>query len=327
MTILVTGGAGYIGAVVAWCLTDRGYPVTIVDDMRTGHRPNVPPSARFIEGDLSRPDVLEAAFSDRVEAILHFAALTVVPESIANPVAYYKNNVGVTLALLDKAVQRGVKRVIFSSTAAIYAPSDGVAVSERSTVLPSTPYGWSKHIGEVMLRDVSVTYGIDFGILRYFNVAGADPDMRAGQATPRATHVIKVACQAALGLRSEFPVYGQDYQTPDGTGVRDYIHVHDLAAAHFGALERLLQGSGSMTLNCGYGRGHSVLEIIETVERLTGRKLPVSYQPRRAGDLGSVVADASRIHEVLDWQPRYNDLDSIVGSALAWERKLLADPA
>jgi UDP-glucose 4-epimerase len=324
MTVLVTGGAGYIGSHTVHELVDAGEQVVVLDNLSTGFISALPSPVLPIVGDTG-DQTLVASLIDthHVDAIIHFAASIVVPDSVRDPLGYYRNNTANSRALLETAIKGGVRHVIFSSTAAVYGNPAQVPVSEDAPAVPVSPYGWSKLMTEIMLRDAAAAHGIGHVILRYFNVAGADPKGRTGQSTPEATHLIKVAVQAALGLRERLDVFGTDYPTPDGTCVRDYIHVTDLARAHLAALNHLRHGGESVTLNCGYGRGYSVLEVIEAVKRAAKRDFPVQLAPRRAGDAMSIVASAARIRELLHWSPQFDDLDTIVRHALAWERSLI----
>lgn len=331
MAILVTGGAGYIGSHMVWALLDAGYEVVVLDRLSTGFRWAIPPQVRFYEGSVGDAALLDRIFSENaVEAIIHFAASIVVPESVADPLSYYENNTGNTRALLSAAVKASVPHFVFSSTAAVYGtPDKPDPVLEVAPLRPENPYGQSKLMSEIMLRDTARAHGLKYAVLRYFNVAGADPAGRSGQSTRKATHLIKVACEAALGKREKVDVYGTDYPTPDGTGVRDYIHVSDLVDAHLKALEYLRNGGESLTANCGYGRGYSVLEVLEAVGRVrsepgssNGGPLEVSYGPRRPGDAAFIVADPTLARSALGWTPRHDDLDFIVRTALDWERRL-----
>ena len=325
MTILVTGGAGYIGSHMVHELVDSGESVVVLDNLSTGFRYLIPGEVPFVTGSTGDRDLVgEVIRTHRVTAIIHFAASIVVPDSIADPLGYYRNNTMNTCLLLDAAVAGGVKHFIFSSTAAVYGNPDHVPVREDAPTRPISPYGTSKLMSEIMLHDTVRAHDLRFVILRYFNVAGADPKGRTGQATPAATHLIKVACEAVLGKRAKLDIYGTDYPTPDGTCIRDYIHVSDLARAHSAALAHLRQGGGSATFNCGYGRGASVLEVLAAVRRVSGREFPVEVTGRRPGDPAELVADAGRIRAMLDWRPKYGDLDTIVGHALSWERRLAA---
>ncbi len=323
MTVLVTGGAGYIGSHTVHELVDAGERVVVLDNLSTGFASALPHPLLPIVGDTGDQELVGSVIRDNdVDAIIHFAASIVVPESVRDPLGYYRNNTANSRALIETAVRCGVKHVIFSSTAAVYGNPAQVPVAEDAPLTPVSPYGWSKLMTEVMLRDAGAAHGLGHVILRYFNVAGADPKGRTGQSTPDATHLIKVAVQAALGLRERLDVFGTDYPTPDGTCIRDYIHVTDLARAHRAALGHLRRGGDSMTLNCGYGRGYSVLEVIEAVKRAVGHDLPVRMAERRPGDPMSIVAAASRIRDLLGWTPEFDDLDTIVAHALAWERRL-----
>ncbi|MFN4142672.1 UDP-glucose 4-epimerase GalE [Aestuariivirga sp.] len=323
MTTLVTGGAGYIGSHMVLALTDMGEDVVVLDNLSTGYWWAVSPQARLVEGDIGDEALLERLMAEhRFDAIVHFAGSIVVPDSMRDPLGYYLNNTVKSRMLMAAAVKAGVPRFIFSSTAAVYGNTTSQPVFEDAGPAPISPYGSSKLMTEWMLRDVNAAHGMQYIALRYFNVAGADPQGRIGQSTPRATHLIKVACQTALGQRDHLDVYGTDYPTPDGTCLRDYIHVSDLIQAHIDALSHLRRGGESGIFNCGYGKGYSVLEVIKAVERVNGAALPVQYAPRREGDPAAIVAGASRVREVLGWQPRHENLDFIVETALAWERKL-----
>jgi UDP-glucose 4-epimerase len=325
-TILVTGGAGYIGSHVARQLGERGEEIVTLDNLSTGFRSAV------LHGDLVVGDTGDAQLVSRllrehgVDTVMHFAAHIVVPESVENPLKYYRNNTANTRNLLECCVNAGVKHFIFSSTAAVYGiPAGGVAAEDTPTA-PINPYGWSKLMSEQMLRDVSAASPLRHVALRYFNVAGADPGGRIGQSTPEATHLLKVACEHVVGKREDVSIFGTDFDTRDGTGVRDYIHVEDLAAAHLNAVDYLRAGGGSTTLNCGYGRGFSVREVLDAVTRVAGRPLNVIEGPRRAGDPPELVARAERIRNILGWEPAYSDVDGIVRTALAWERRLAREP-
>lgn len=319
--VLVTGGAGYIGSHVVLALRSAGYKVVVLDDLSTGHRYAVAdPMVRFVEGNVGDPSCLKAVFTDHeIVAVLHFAASMVVSESIQQPLHYYHNNVANSLALIESCVAHGVRAFVFSSTAAVYGNPKRTPVTETCPLMPITPYGRSKLMVEQILADASVAHGLRHIILRYFNAAGADPEGRAGQRTAGATHLIKVACEVALGKRPSMQIFGTDYPTPDGTCLRDFIHVTDLADAHVKALGYLLAGGDSVTLNCGYGRGVSVQAVLETVERISGRPLITHAGPRRSGDPVAVIADSTKIQDLLDWQPRFDDLDQIVAHALAFE--------
>jgi len=323
MTILVTGGAGYIGSHMVHELVDAGEPVVVLDNLSTGFRLLIPGTVPFVAGSAGdRELVAEIIARYRVTAIIHFAASIVVPESVSNPLGYYRNNTMNTCTLLDVAIEAGVKQFIFSSTAAVYGNPEQSPVREDAATLPISPYGTSRLMSEIMLHDAGKAHGLRFVVLRYFNVAGADPKLRTGQSTPAATHVIKVACEAALGKRPKIDVFGTDYPTPDGTCIRDFIHVSDLARAHSAALAHLRRGGASATFNCGYGRGSSVFEVIDAVRRASGRDFPVEISGRRAGDPAALVANVDRIRSILDWRPQFQDLDTIVRHAFAWEKRL-----
>jgi UDP-glucose 4-epimerase len=323
MTILVTGGAGYIGSHMVHELNDAGEPVVVLDNLSTGFRFLVPGKVPFVVGSTGDRELVEETIARyRVDAIIHFAASIVVPDSVADPLSYYANNTMNTCALLDTAIKAGVRQFIFSSTAAVYGNAETVPVREDAPTAPISPYGTSKLMSEIMLHDAGKAHGLCFVVLRYFNVAGADPKLRTGQSTPQATHLIKVACEVALGKRTKIDVFGTDYPTPDGTCVRDYIHVSDLARAHSAALAHLRRGGDSATFNCGYGHGASVFEVIEAVKRASGRNFAVEIAARRPGDPAALVANVSRIRSALDWHPQFENLDTIVGHALAWERRL-----
>ncbi|MBC7951781.1 MAG: UDP-glucose 4-epimerase GalE [Rhodospirillaceae bacterium] len=321
--ILVTGGAGYIGSHVVIDLLEHGWSVVVLDNLRTGLRELLPRNIRFVHGDAGDTELVAGLLqSERCRAVMHFAGSTVVPESVTDPLSYYRNNTAISRNLLAACALSGVKFFIFSSTAAVYGNPETLPVSETTPTLPITPYGRSKLMTEAMLQDIAATSAMRFVALRYFNVAGADPLGRSGQATPNATHLIKVACEVAVGKRPSMAIYGTDYDTPDGTCIRDFIHVSDLASAHVAALDHLTRGGGSQILNCGYGWGISVRQVIETTERLAGRRLDVVNGPRREGDIISMVADGSRLRRVLGWAPRHAQIDTIIGSALDWERRV-----
>ena len=320
--ILVTGGAGYIGSHVVRLLGERGEPLHILDNLSTGLRSAVL-AGKLIEGDTRDTKlVTQLLESRRIDSVFHFAAHIAVPESIADPLKYYLNNSCGTASLLDCCVRTGVKHFIFSSTAAVYGIPPGGMASEDTPTAPINPYGWSKLMSEWMLRDASAAHPLRHVALRYFNVAGADPGGRIGQSTPDATHLIKVACEHVVGKRDSVSIFGTDYDTPDGTGVRDYIHVEDLAEAHLKALDYLRMGGDSATINCGYGTGYSVREVLDMVAAVAGRSLTIHHGPRRAGDPPKLVAQAERIRAILGWRPRHADLEHIVRTALAWERRL-----
>jgi UDP-glucose 4-epimerase len=327
-TILVTGGAGYIGSHTALQLIERGERVVLLDSLYSGFRQAAQAiGAPLVEGSAGDRDlVLRTLREHRIDTAMHFAAHTVVPESVADPLKYYGNNTCATRNLLEACRDHGVRHFVFSSTAAVYGiPAEGRA-SEDTRTAPINPYGASKLMSEWMLRDLSAATALEHVSLRYFNVAGSDPKARIGQSTPNATLLIKVACEAAVGKRPDVAIFGTDYETPDGTGVRDYIHVDDLAKAHLDALDYLRAGGKSITLNCGYGHGYSVREVLDAVQRVARRKLVLREEPRRAGDPPMLVAQADRIRSVLKWTPRLDDLESIVRSSLAWEEKLLREP-
>ncbi len=324
--ILVTGGAGYIGSHVARQLGERGEDLVTLDNLSSGFRSAVL-HGEFVQGDTGDSALLRRLLAAHgIETVMHFAAHIVVPESVADPLKYYRNNTANTRTLLECCVAAGVRNFVFSSTAAVYGiPASGVA-SEDSPTAPINPYGWSKLMSERMLTDVAAVNPMRYVALRYFNVAGADPGGRIGQSTPAATHLIKVACEQATGKRDRVEIYGTDYETPDGTGVRDYIHVEDLAGAHLKALDYLRAGGSSTTLNCGYGEGFSVRQVLDRVAQVAGKPLTIVESPRRAGDPAQLVARADRIRERLGWQPQHQDLGGIVRSAFAWEQRLLRQP-
>ncbi|MBY6127724.1 UDP-glucose 4-epimerase GalE [Qipengyuania aquimaris] len=322
--VLVTGGAGYIGSHAVLALKDAGWPVAVIDNLSTGFAFAVPEGMPLYEGDIADAELLARIFSEQgTRAIMHFAGSIIVPESVEQPLKYYENNTVKSRALIEAAVKGGVEHFIFSSTAATYGVPESSPISEDSPKSPINPYGWSKLMTEQMLADASAAHGFNFCALRYFNVAGADPEARSGQSTAGATHLIKVACEAATGKRDGVSVFGTDYDTPDGTGVRDYIHVSDLASAHVLALEALIgQPDSSLTMNCGYGKGFSVLEVLDAVDRVTNSKIERRMEPRRAGDPAELVSDPSRIRATLPWKPRHDDLGEIITHALQWERRL-----
>ena len=323
-TVLVTGGAGYIGSHAVLALLDGGYRVVVIDNLVTGFRWAVPDGVPFAEGDIENTELVTALVREHnIGAVMHFAGSVVVPESVDNPLKYYHNNSAKSRTLIDAVVKAGVPHFIFSSTAATYGLPDATKITEDMPKQPINPYGMSKLMTEIMLADVAAAHDFNFCALRYFNVAGADPYGRTGQSTAGATHLIKVAVEAALGKRDSVAVFGTDYDTPDGTGVRDYIHVSDLAAAHVLALDRLIADPHTNhIMNCGYGTGFSVLEVLDAVDRVTNRQIKRVMQDRRAGDPDALVSDNSLIRRTLPWEPRYADLDVIVSDALAWERKL-----
>jgi UDP-glucose 4-epimerase len=321
--VLVTGGAGYIGSHAVLALLEAGHPVTVVDDLSTGVREAVPPSVEFVVGDVGDGALMARVLgAGGFDTIMHFAGSIVVPESVADPLKYYRNNTAASRTLIEAAVAARVPRFVFSSTAAVYGVPERLPVTEDAPTLPINPYGWSKLMTERILADVSAVTGLRHAVLRYFNVAGADPKGRAGQCTPEATHLIKVAVQAAIGQRAHVDVLGTDWPTEDGTGVRDYIHVSDLAEAHVAVMAWLRRGSSNGTFNCGYGRGASVASVLDAVDRAAATRIDRRVAPRRAGDPPTLIADPARLMRVVGWRPRHDDLDVIVRSALAWEKSL-----
>ncbi len=322
--VLVTGGAGYIGSHAILALQNAGWEPVVIDNLVTGFRWAVPDDIRFFEGDIEDSELIAKVIAEcNIGAVMHFAGSVVVPESVDNPLKYYHNNTAKSRALIDSVVSAGVRHFIFSSTAATYGIPDESPVREEMSTLPINPYGTSKLMTEYMLRDVAAAHDFNYCALRYFNVAGADPNGRSGQSTAGATHLIKVAVEAALGKRASVAVFGTDYDTDDGTGVRDYIHVSDLAAAHVAALDALIAEPATChTLNCGYGKGYSVMQVLDAVDRATNQKIVRDLQGRRAGDPDSLISDNRAILERFDWNPQYADLGLIVEHALAWERKL-----
>jgi UDP-glucose 4-epimerase len=325
MAILVTGGAGYIGSHMVHALIESGESVVVLDNLSTGFKWALPPAAGLVVGETGdQPLVARLIAEHEVSAIIHFAASIVVPDSVADPLGYYRNNTVNSRALIECAVKGGVKQFVFSSTAAVYGNPARVPVSEDDALAPMSPYGSSKLMTEIMLRDAAAAHGLDYVILRYFNVAGADPKLRTGQSTRGATHLIKIAAETALGKRPRMNVFGTDYPTPDGTCIRDYIHVTDLVRAHADGLAYLRAGGKPGTFNCGYGHGFSVTEVIDTVKRVSGVDFAVDLADRRPGDPAQIVACSDRARDRLGWQPQYDDLATIVAHALAWERKLTA---
>ena len=322
--VLVTGGAGYIGSHAVLALKDSGWRVAVIDDLSNGVRQAVPDDVPFYEGSVADRSVVEGIIAEQgIQAIMHFAGSIVVPESVDKPLFYYLNNTVASHALISTAVDAGIKHILFSSTAAVYGAPDKVPVAEEDPEEPINPYGASKLMTEWMLRDASAAYPFNYGALRYFNVAGADPQGRSGQQGKGSTHLIKVAVEAAVGKRDHVAVYGTDYPTSDGTCIRDYIHVSDLAAAHVAALDWLTQHpDDNLVMNCGYGTGLSVLEVLDAVDRANGTPVKRVIEGRRAGDPPALVAGNARLLETLDWRPAHADIDRIVGDALAWERKL-----
>jgi UDP-glucose 4-epimerase len=322
--ILVTGGAGYIGSHVVRQLGEAGERVVTLDNLSTGFREAVT-HGELVIGDTSDRDLVTGLLAKHdIDTVMHFAAHTIVPESVSDPLKYYRNNTCATRNLLQCAAEAGVKHIVFSSTAAVYGLPPGGVAREDSPTAPINPYGTSKLMSEWMLRDLAAAGGPSYVALRYFNVAGSDPGGRIGQSTPKATLLVKVACEVAVGRRDALTIFGTDYATPDGTGVRDYIHVEDLATAHLDALRWLRDGGGSQVLNCGYGHGYSVREVVQAVERATGKPLAVREDARRAGDPPTLIANADRIRELLGWTPAHNDIDRIVATSLAWERRIAA---
>ncbi len=323
MSILVTGGAGYIGSHMVLELLDAGERVIVLDNLTTGFRWAVPAAATLVIGDVGDQDLVRTVIrKHEVSAIIHFAGSIVVPESVADPLGYYNNNTVKSRALMEVAVAMGVKHFIFSSTAAVYGMTGDGPVDEDAVLKPMSPYGSSKLMTEIMLADAARAHDFRYIALRYFNVAGADPEGRTGQSTPRATHLIKTACETALGQRAGMEVFGTDYPTADGTCVRDYIHVKDLARAHMAALQHLRSGGQSDIYNCGYGQGYSVLQVIDAVTRASGSKFEVTMSPRRPGDPAAVVAAPAKIRRDLGWEPKFDNLDTIVVHALSWESRL-----
>ncbi|MCA0978424.1 UDP-glucose 4-epimerase GalE [Qipengyuania flava] len=322
--VLVTGGAGYIGSHAVLALKDAGWKVAVIDNLSTGFEFAIPDGVPLYRGDIADAELLARIFAEQgTKAIMHFAGSIIVPESVEQPLRYYENNTVKSRALIEAAVAGGVDHFIFSSTAATYGVPETSPVAEDSPKSPINPYGWSKLMTEQMLADAAAAHGFNFCALRYFNVAGADPEARSGQSTAGATHLIKVACEAATGKRDSVAVFGTDYDTPDGTGVRDYIHVSDLANAHVLALEALIeQPQRSLTMNCGYGRGFSVLEVLNAVDRVTNATIERRMEPRRAGDPAELVSDPGRIRATLPWRPQHDDLGTIIEHALQWERRL-----
>ena len=324
LKVLVTGGAGYIGSHAVLALKDAGHRPVVIDNLVTGFRWAIPDDVPFVEGNIANEELVAATLQDHgIDAIMHFAGSIIVPESVENPLKYYRNNTAASRSLIDSAVQAGVKHFIFSSTAATYGIPESSPVREDMPKLPINPYGMSKLMTEYMLRDVAAAHNFNYCALRYFNVAGADPQGRTGQSTAGATHLIKVAVEAALGKRDSVAVFGTDYATPDGTGVRDYIHVSDLAAAHVIALEALVADPAtSHTLNCGYGHGYSVMQVLDAADRVTNLTIDRKIEGRRAGDPDELISDNREIKARLGWQPQHDNLDTIVSHALQWERKL-----
>jgi UDP-glucose 4-epimerase len=325
MSVLITGGAGYIGSHMAHHLIQVGdnEKITILDNLSTGVERNMPAGVNFVRGDIADQALVSKILTnEKIDSVIHFAGSVVVPESVEKPLDYYANNTSAARSLIEACVRHGVGNFIFSSTAAVYGTPAVIPVEEDSPTVAESPYGRSKLMTEWILQDAAAAHGIKFGILRYFNVAGADPEGRTGQSTPRATHLIKRACEAATGKIPKLTIFGTDYDTPDGTGVRDFIHVSDLVDIHKCVLDRLRGGGGSLLINCGYGRGFSVRQVIAAVERAAGKSLTVELAPRRPGDMGMVVANTAKLSKLLDWKPRHDNLDRIVETALNWERRL-----
>jgi len=323
--VLVTGGAGYIGSHAILALQDSGHTPIAIDNLSTGSRFGVAPSVPLEIGDIADIEFVERTVRKyKIEAVMHFAASCIVPESVEKPLAYYHNNAVNSVGLVDACIRLGVRNFIFSSTAAVYGVPERLPVDEETTCRPINPYGWSKLFTERVLQDAHVAHDLRYVILRYFNVAGADPQGRAGQRGRTNTHLIKVACETAFQKRQSLSIFGTDFPTADGTGVRDYVHVSDLTAAHVLALNHLLSSRESRIFNCGYGHGYSVREVIEGVERVSGKRLPVINEARRPGDPAALVANSDRIREILGWIPRFDNIDAIIRSALDWERQLEA---
>jgi UDP-glucose 4-epimerase len=323
MSILVTGGAGYIGSHMAHHLVEAGENIVVLDNLSTGVEKNLPAKVAFTRGDIADQALVSRLIdAHQIDSVIHFAGSVVVPDSVEKPLDYYANNTSGSRNLIETCVRHGVSNFIFSSTAAVYGSPPVIPVSEDGPTIPLSPYGRSKLMTEWTLLDTAAAHPLRFGILRYFNVAGADPKGRTGQSTPRATHLIKRACQVATGQASHLTIFGTDYDTPDGTGVRDYIHVSDLVDIHHRVLAHLRETGQSLLLNCGYGRGFSVREVAATVERIAGQQLEIEEAPRRPGDLGSVVANTAKLSRTLGWKPKYDDLDVIVTTALDWELRL-----
>ena len=327
MTILITGAAGYIGSHSLLACLEAGRRVVALDDLSTGRRAAVPEGVPFTQGDAGDGSLVESLIEQHaVTGVIHFAGSIVVPESLLDPLAYYQNNTSVSRSLVEACVRRGVRHFVFSSTAAVYGEPDSLPVAEDAPTRPINPYGSSKLMTEWILRDTAAAHDFGYLALRYFNVAGADAEGRAGQVGDRSTHLIKVASEVAVGRRAVIEIFGEDYDTPDGTCVRDYIHVSDLASAHVAALDYLEAGGASQAINCGYGRGSSVRQVLDCAQRLAERPMTIRSAPRRAGDPAELVADCGRLRSALAWQPRHDDLEAIVASAIAWERRLASNP-
>lgn len=327
-TVLVTGGAGYIGSHVVLSLIDHGWDVVILDDLSTGSRDVVPDGVPLIVGDVGDQDIVRTVIGDHgCVGVLHFAGAIVVPESVANPLKYYKENVSASRNLIEVCVEENIRAFVFSSTASVYGAPEILPVDEMAPTSPESPYGTSKLMVEWMLRDVTNASNLKAAVLRYFNVAGADPAGRTGQMLKDATHLIKIACQTVVGHRDQMFIFGDDYDTPDGTCLRDYIHVSDLADAHVLALNYLMEKNENLLVNCGYGHGFSVRQVVDTVARVAGQPLPVSVGPRRPGDVPSVIATSDKVRQLLGWTPKHDDLEVIIRTALDWEKKLAAAEA
>ncbi len=326
-TTLITGGAGYIGSHTVLALRQAGRSVVVLDDLSSGDRSVVPEDVPFIEGNAGDRQLLRKLFGDfNVDSVIHFAGSILVERSVSDPLSYYHNNVAVSRNLLEACVEQGIDRFIFSSTAAVYGAAATSPIPETTETRPINPYGTSKLVTEWMLRDIAAASHLRFVALRYFNVAGADPQGRSGQLGPEATHLVKIASQVVAGSRESIAIFGDDYDTPDGTCVRDYIHVSDLAAAHLSALNYLDSDGNSLVLNCGYGHGYSVQEVLQAVERCAGRPLNPQRAPRRPGDPPSLVADTSALRQTLAWSPRFDNIDVIINTAIDWEKSLATDP-
>ena len=322
-TVLVTGGAGYIGSHAVLALLAAGYPVVVVDDLSTGNREVVPDTVTLVEGNVGDQELTATVIREHgVKAVMHFAGSLIVEESMSQPLKYYKNNTCVSRNLIETCIQEGIEQFIFSSTAAVYGNPARIPVDESAALDPINPYGQSKAMTELILRDACNNGPMRYIALRYFNVAGADPEGRSGQIIKQATHLIKVACELVNGKRRQMSIFGTDYATPDGTCIRDYIHVSDLAEVHVRALEYLRAVGGNQVINCGYGKGYSVREVLDTLQAIIGRKLDIQLADRRAGDPAALVSDNSLLCSLMDWQPKYNDLAQIIGDALRWEQKL-----
>lgn len=324
MTILVTGGAGYIGSHMVHELLDHGESVVVLDNLTTGFDWAVPDRAKLVIGNVGDRNLVEKTIrNENIEAVIHFAGSVVVPESVDNPLKYYENNTANTRNLLEAVTRCGLDKFIFSSTAAVYGePSTTGPIREDAVLNPMSPYGSSKLMSEIMVRDTALASNLRYVMLRYFNVAGCDPMQRTGQSTAGATHLIKIACEAAAGKRPGMSIFGDDYDTPDGTCIRDFIHVSDLVNAHYAALNFLRQGGLKFTANCGYSRGYSVREVVNAVKRISGNDFPVAIEPRRVGDIASLTANSRRLMSRLSWEPKHASLDKIIGDALRWEQVL-----